>query len=78
LKVEPVAITPPPRVDAVIIQAFHAAYRDLDLSDWPGLRAVLDGRGALAGETAASLRRRGIRYLRIGLGKGEDESGSRG
>ena len=37
--------------DAVIVQAFHAQYRDLDWKVFRGLRAVIDGRGDLPADT---------------------------
>jgi nucleotide sugar dehydrogenase len=68
LRVEPTSLSPLPQVDGIIIQAFHDAYRDLDLTAFPGVRAVLDGRGALDRTAIESLRAQGIRYARIGLG----------
>lgn len=53
----------PPAADAVVIQAWHSAYRDLDFGRIPGCRVVLDGRNLLPpGE------RGGIRYLGVGRG----------
>ncbi len=37
--------------DAVIVQAFHAQYRDLDWKVFRGLRVVIDGRGDLPADT---------------------------
>jgi UDP-N-acetyl-D-mannosaminuronic acid dehydrogenase len=51
-------------VDAVIVQAYHRAYRNLKWRCFRGLRAVLDGRGALEPEQLAGT---GARYLAIGL-----------
>jgi UDP-N-acetyl-D-mannosaminuronate dehydrogenase len=67
LKVQPVSLSPLPEVDAVILQANHDAYRELDLSTFPGLRIVLDGRGAIDTEARQELAAKGIRILRIGL-----------
>ncbi|HEX2681106.1 MAG TPA: nucleotide sugar dehydrogenase [Candidatus Dormibacteraeota bacterium] len=50
-------------VDAVIMQAFHDVYRDLDWGRFRGLRAVYDGRGVIDPET---VRRAGARYLAVG------------
>jgi nucleotide sugar dehydrogenase len=55
---EPVAI------DAVIVQAYHRAYKQLDWTRFHGLKAVFDGRGALDPE---SIRRLGAAYLAVGL-----------
>ncbi len=60
-------VEPPPafpmRADAIVIQAWHDAYAALDLRAFDGLRAVLDGRGALDPETVRAL---GIAYVGIG------------
>lgn len=63
LDLEPARALPPPHVDAVILQAYHDAYRDLDFASFPGCRVVLDGRNAL---DRASVEAAGIRYLGIG------------
>ncbi|MDZ4278330.1 MAG: nucleotide sugar dehydrogenase, partial [Dehalococcoidia bacterium] len=60
---EPAERFPPARVDALIIQALHDAYRDLDLRSFQGCRAVLDGRNALEPSTVEAA---GMRYLGIG------------
>jgi UDP-N-acetyl-D-mannosaminuronate dehydrogenase len=54
---------PPPKVDAVVIQALHDQYRDLDLAAFAGCRAVLDGRNALS---RAEVEAKGMRYIGIG------------
>lgn len=54
----------PVDVDAVIVQAFHSAYRDLDWGRFHGLRAVFDGRGAVDPE---QVRKAGARYLAVGV-----------
>jgi nucleotide sugar dehydrogenase len=71
LRVQPTSLTPPPQVDGIIIQAYHDAYRNLDFAAFPGLRAVLDGRGALSSADTDALNRRGIVYVRIGRGRAE-------
>jgi nucleotide sugar dehydrogenase len=59
------ALPPEEPVEAVILQADHAEYRALDLTQF-GCRVVLDGRRALdQGQVEAA----GIRYLAIGLGR---------
>ncbi len=68
LRVEPTSLLPMPAVDGVIIQAYHDAYRELDLTGFPTLRAVLDGRGALGRSAVETLDKAGIAYVRIGLG----------
>ncbi len=62
LAVESVDLNQPVAVDAVIVQAFHREYRELDWTRMTGLRAVLDGRGAL---DAAPLRARGVTVVSV-------------
>ncbi len=62
LEVEVVDLSGPLAVDAVIIQAYHREYRELDWSRFTGLRVVLDGRGTLDG---AALRSRGVTLLSV-------------
>ncbi len=50
-------------MQAAILQADHAAYRELDFAALPGLEVVLDGRNALDPERVAAL---GLRYLGVG------------
>jgi nucleotide sugar dehydrogenase len=53
-------------LDAVVLQAAHPEYRDLDIATLKGCRVFLDGRGALdRGQVEAA----GMRYLAIGSGK---------
>jgi len=54
---------PPRQVDAVVIQALHDQYRDLDLGAFVGCRAVLDGRNALS---RSEVEAKGMLYLGIG------------
>ncbi|OGO52573.1 MAG: hypothetical protein A2148_08780 [Chloroflexi bacterium RBG_16_68_14] len=63
LGLEPSSKFPPSHVDALIVQALHDAYRDLDLRSFAGCRAVLDGRNALDRSTVEAA---GLRYLGIG------------
>ena len=51
-------------VDAVIMQANHSQYRDLDWRRFRGLKVVLDGRGLL---DPKPVRDAGARYLAIGV-----------
>jgi nucleotide sugar dehydrogenase len=51
-------------MDAVIVQAFHRDYRNLDWSRFRGLKVVFDGRGAVDPEL---IRRLGATYLAVGL-----------
>jgi UDP-N-acetyl-D-mannosaminuronic acid dehydrogenase len=53
----------PQPVRAVILQAAHAAYRDLDVSALPGVEVVLDGRNVLDRKRVEAA---GIRYLGVG------------
>jgi UDP-N-acetyl-D-mannosaminuronate dehydrogenase len=52
------------KADAVIVQAWHHAFRKLDWSRFEHLRAVLDGRGAVDPST---VRAAGAAYLAVGL-----------
>jgi nucleotide sugar dehydrogenase len=58
-------------VDAVIIQAFHREYRDLDWGRFRGLRAVFDGRGAV---DPAQIRNAGAKYLAVGVSEPETKA----
>jgi len=60
---EPFAIDNPPEAEAVILQAYHRAYRAIDWGKLAGCRVLLDGRNALDG---AAIEAAGIRYLGIG------------
>jgi nucleotide sugar dehydrogenase len=53
----------PLAVDAIIVQAWHDAYRELDLRGFAGCRAVLDGRNALERSAVESA---GMSYVGIG------------
>jgi nucleotide sugar dehydrogenase len=53
----------PTRADAIVVQALHDAYGELDFASFPGLRAVLDGRNVL---DRATVEAAGVRYLGIG------------
>lgn len=66
MNLEPVDLEPRPRVDVVIVQAYHSVYRDIDIGSFPGLRLLLDGRGALSAAQQRSLQEAGIQYLRVG------------
>jgi len=57
------AAFPPAHTDALVIQAPHDEYRDLDPASFPGCSVVLDGRNALSKEKVEAL---GLRYLGIG------------
>ncbi len=48
-------------VDAVVLQADHAEYRDLQVSDFPGVQVVVDGRRVLDPAKFA-----GVRFLVVG------------
>ncbi|TAK63810.1 MAG: nucleotide sugar dehydrogenase [Dehalococcoidia bacterium] len=60
-------LEPPPSfpcpAEALVIQAWHAEYESLDLRSFSGVRAILDGRGAL---DAAEVERLGLTYVGIG------------
>ena len=53
-------------IDAVIVQAAHPEYRELDLACLDGCRVFLDGRGAFDRERVEAA---GLRYIAIGLGR---------
>jgi UDP-N-acetyl-D-mannosaminuronic acid dehydrogenase len=65
LGLDPPPLFPPERLDAIIVQAWHDAYRDLDLRAFAanGCRALLDGRNAL---DRARVEAAGLTYLGIG------------
>jgi nucleotide sugar dehydrogenase len=63
LGLEPSDRLPPAHVDALVVQAWHDAYRDLDLRSFAGCRAVLDGRGALDRDAVEAT---GMLYVGIG------------
>jgi nucleotide sugar dehydrogenase len=65
LGVAPYDLTEPSPVDAVVLQAHHDAYHDLDLAALPGCRVVLDGRNAL---DRTRVEAAGMVYLGIGRG----------
>jgi len=60
-------LTPAPAfpvpADALVVQAWHAQYHDLDFRQFAGLRAVLDTRSAL---DPAAVRSLGLHYVGIG------------
>lgn len=53
-------------ISAIVLQAAHADYQNLDFSRFSGCKVLLDGRRAL---DAAQIEARGIRYLAVGDGK---------
>jgi UDP-N-acetyl-D-mannosaminuronic acid dehydrogenase len=59
----PPDVFPPERADAIIVQAWHDAYRDIELRSFRGCQALLDGRAAL---DRAAVESAGLRYLTIG------------
>lgn len=52
------------QVDAVIVQAFHRNFHNLDWKRFRGLKVVLDGRGSLDPD---QIRRLGVDYLAVGV-----------
>jgi len=60
---EPSALPPAGKIDAVVLQAAHPEYGGLDYASLRGCRAVLDGRGAL---DATAIEGAGLRYIAIG------------
>lgn len=62
LEVTVVDVTRDVNVDAVVLQAFHREYANLDWARFHGLRVVLDGRGVL---DAAPFRARGVDVISV-------------
>jgi UDP-N-acetyl-D-mannosaminuronic acid dehydrogenase len=60
---EPVTLPAP--CDAIVVQAWHDAYADLDFGAFPGLQVVLDTR---ANVDRAAVERAGAVYAGIGIG----------
>ena len=60
-------LEPPPEfpvpADALIVQAWHRQYHDLDFGSFAGLRVVLDGRGVLDPARVSGL---GVTFVGIG------------
>ncbi|MBI2760542.1 MAG: nucleotide sugar dehydrogenase [Chloroflexi bacterium] len=63
----PMAIDPPPEVDAIIVQTADPRYRTVPFERFRGLRVILDGRWAL---DPVAVERAGIEYVAIGRGTG--------
>ena len=61
---ESVSLDEPPAVDAVILQAYHDEYRELDFRRFPGCRAVVDGRNVLDRPAVESA---GLAFLGMGV-----------
>ncbi len=51
-------------VDAIVVQAWHQEFRDLDWGRFTGLKVVLDGRGAV---NPGAVRQAGASYIAIGI-----------
>jgi nucleotide sugar dehydrogenase len=66
----PVDLDPPPLVDAVVVQCWHAEYLDLDWRVFTGCRVLLDGRNHLDPQRLTGT---GLRY--VGIGRLPVESG---
>jgi UDP-N-acetyl-D-glucosamine dehydrogenase len=60
---EPYDLDAPSPVSVAIVQAAHAAYRDLDPARIPGLRLLVDGRNAI---DRGPFERAGVAYVGIG------------
>ena len=60
---EPYALDDPQPVKVAILQAPHAAYRQLNLASLPGLRLFVDGSNAV---DRSSLETAGVEYVGIG------------
>jgi UDP-N-acetyl-D-mannosaminuronic acid dehydrogenase len=60
---DPWSLDDPTPVRAAVLQAGHAAYRDMDPSAIPGLELLVDGRNALDGERWKAA---GVGYVGIG------------
>jgi nucleotide sugar dehydrogenase len=66
LGLQPSALPPDGEIDAVILQASHKEYADLDVAGLKGCRVFLDGRRAFDRERVEAA---GMRYLAVGLGR---------
>jgi len=55
---------PARRVDAVVVQAWHAEFKDLDWKSFPNLRVVFDGRGAV---DPSAVRAAGASYVAVDM-----------
>jgi nucleotide sugar dehydrogenase len=60
---EPSPLPPSGAIDAVILQAAHTEYANLDYASLRGCRAVLDGRNAI---NPAAIEAAGLKYIAIG------------
>jgi nucleotide sugar dehydrogenase len=61
----PYDLAQPSSVDAVVLQAYHDAYHQLDFAALPGCQVVLDGRNALPRQRVEAA---GMVYIGIGRG----------
>ena len=66
LGLEPSPLPPFAPVDAIVLQAMHSEYAELDLSAFEGASVFLDGRRAF---DRARVEAAGLRYVAIGLGR---------
>jgi UDP-N-acetyl-D-glucosamine dehydrogenase len=63
LDLEPASLPPTVPIDAAILQAGHADYRELDFRTLAGCKVVLDGRGFFEPGPIEDV---GMRYIAIG------------
>jgi nucleotide sugar dehydrogenase len=63
LGLDPIDTLPPKRADAIIVQAWHEDYEELDFGAFAGCRALLDGRNAIERSRVEAA---GLVYLGIG------------
>ena len=63
LGLRPASLEALPEVDALVLQAYHAQFRELDLGRLQGCRVVVDGRNALDRGRVEAL---GMEYIGIG------------
>jgi nucleotide sugar dehydrogenase len=61
-------------VRALVLQAAHSAYAEMDYRQFPACRVALDGRSGLRREAVEAA---GIRYIYVGDGRGAERSGAR-
>ena len=66
-EIQAYGLEPPPEfplaADALVVQAWHRQYHDLDFASFHGLRVVLDGRGVLDPARISAL---GVKFVGIG------------
>lgn len=63
-QVQPFLVNDREKIDAIILQAYHAQYKDFDFKQFPNCQFVLDGRNVLDLKIIEGL---GMKYQGIGV-----------